>query len=144
MTLVRYNPNQILAEMGSDFNSFFNIPSHRSSDNWAFVPRVDIIEEKDNMMVVAEIPGMEKNDIKVVVENGILIISGDKKPVMERKEDAGYVRCELCNGVFSRSFTLPEHVDAEKITADYRNGLLTIMLPKSEKSKQKEIKVDVK
>lgn len=148
MTLVRYNPNRVLAEMGRDFdsviNSFFNVPSLRSSDNWAFVPRVDIIEEKDNMMVVAEVPGMEKNDIKVLVENGILTISGDKKPVMERKEDAGYVRCELCSGAFSRSFTLPEHVDAEKITADYKNGLLTIMLPKSEKSKPKEINVAIK
>jgi HSP20 family protein len=148
MTLVRYNPNRLLAEMGRDidsiFDSLFHYPSLRSSDNWAFVPRVDIIEEKDNMTVVAEIPGMEKDDIKVFVENGVLTISGEKKPIMDKKEDSNYVRCELCTGAFSRSFTLPEHIETDKITADYKNGLLTIVLPKAEKSKPKEIKVAVK
>jgi len=148
MTLVRYNPNRVLAEMSRDWDnivdSFFNFPSVRSSNSWAFVPRVDIAEEKDQMRVVAEIPGMEKDDIKVYLENGVLTISGERKPIMERTEDTNYVRCELSSGSFSRSFTLPDHVDTEKITADYKNGLLTIVLPKTEQSKPKEIKVAVK
>ncbi len=148
MTIVRYNPNRVLAEMGHDFNSIFdscfNFPSVRSADNWAFAPRVDIVEEKDNMKVVAEIPGMEKDDIKVSVENDVLTISGERKQAFEQKEGDNFVRSELRSGAFSRSFTLPEHLDAEKISADYKNGLLTITLPKTEKSKPKEIKVEVR
>ena len=148
MTIVRYNPNRVLAEMGQDmdsiFHSFLEFPSHRSSGNWSFSPRVDIIEEADQMKVVAEIPGMEKEDIKVQIENDVLTISGEKKQLTESKEDTNYMRSELCYGSFSRSFTLPEHIDSEKITADYKNGHLTIMLPKTEKSKPKEIKVAVK
>jgi len=148
MTIVRCNPNRVLAEMGRDtdsvFNSFFNFPSLRLSDNWSFVPPVDIVEETDQTKIVAEIPGMEKEDIKIFVENDVLTISGEKKQAFEKREDANCVRCELQAGSFSRSFTLPEHIDSEKITADYKNGLLTIMLPKTEKSKPKEIKVAVK
>ncbi|SYZ73646.1 conserved hypothetical protein [Candidatus Zixiibacteriota bacterium] len=147
MALVRYNPNRMMNEFSKDFDSvidsFFGFPSVRSSNNWAFVPRVDIIEDKDHMKIVAEIPGMEKEDVKVFVEDGVLTISGERKAV-EKKEEALYVRCELSSGSFSRSFTLPEHIDSEKIAADYKNGLLTITMPKLEKAKPKEIKVDVK
>ena len=148
MTLVRYNPNRIIADVSRDWDnivdSFFQFPSMRSSNSRAFVPRVDIVEEKDCLQVVAEVPGMEKDDVKVFIENGILTISGERKPVVERKEESNCVRSELTSGSFSRSFTLPEHIDLERITADYKNGLLTVMLPKTEKSKPKEIQVAVK
>ena len=148
MTLVRYNPNRIMNDLSRDWDnvidSFFQFPSIRSSNGWAFVPKVDIVEEKDYLQMIAEVPGMEKEDVKVQVENGVLTISGERKPVVERIEESNYVRCEISAGSFSRSVTLPEHIDLEKITADYKNGLLTVMLPKTEKSKPKEIKVAVK
>ncbi len=147
MTLVHYNPNRMLNDFGKDFDSvidsFFGVPSVRSSNRWAFVPRVDIVEDNDHLKIIAEIPGMEKEDVKVTVEDGILTISGERKAA-EKKEEANYIRCELCSGSFSRSFTMPENIDSEKIAADYKNGLLTVSMQKLEKAKPKEIKVDVK
>jgi HSP20 family protein len=147
MTLVCHNPVRAAARADRDidsiFDSFFNFPSIRSSNSWAFVPRVDIVEDKDNMTITAEIPGMEKDDIKIFIEDGVLTISGEKKTSIENNE-VNFIRSELCQGSFSRSFTLPEHLDVEKITADYKNGMLTLVLPKTEKSKPKEIKVAVK
>ena len=146
MTLVRYNPSRMAVmnrDFDSIFDSLFNFPSVRSSNSWAFVPKVDIFEDKENMTVLVEVPGMEKDDVKVQIEDGILTISGERKSFSESKESS-YVRSELCAGSFSRSFTLPDNVDQEKITADYKNGMLTVLLPKMEKSKPKEIKVAVK
>jgi HSP20 family protein len=147
MTLVRCNSNRLMTDVNKDFDSmvdsFLGFPSVQSSNRWAFVPRVDITEDKDNLRIVAEVPGMEKDDVKVFIEGDILTISGERKSVSESK-DASYIRTELCTGSFSRSFTLPEHIDPTKVTADYKNGLLSIALPKTEKSKPREIKVDVK
>jgi HSP20 family protein len=147
MTLVRCNPNRMMTEFGRDFDtvidSFFGFPSVRSSNRWAFVPRVDIMDEKDYMSVVAELPGMNKEDVKVLVEDGVLTISGERKTETEKNE-ANYLRSELSYGSFSRSFTLPDHLDTDKIAADYRNGILTVTIPKLEKAKPKEVKVEVK
>jgi len=147
MTLVRYNPDRAFARCGRDFDSvfdsFFNFPSVRSSNDQAFVPRVDIAEDKENMTVVVEIPGMEKDEVKVFVEDGVLTVSGERKTATENK-DSNSIRTELVTGSFSRSFTLPDYLDVEKISADYKNGLLTITLPKTEKAKPKEIIVAVK
>jgi HSP20 family protein len=145
MTLVRCNPNRMAVmnrDMDSIFDSFFNFQSARSSNNWAFVPKVDISEDKDNLMMVVEVPGMEKDDVKVVVADGVLTVSGERKNIIENK-DSNCIRCELSSGSFARSFTLPENIDLEKITADYKNGIIALVLPKTEKSKAKEIKVAV-
>ncbi len=147
MTFVRCNPNRMMTEFGRDFDtvidSFFGLPSIRSSNRWAFVPRVDIMDEKDYMSVVAELPGMNKEDVKVLVEDGVLTISGERKTETEKNE-ANYLRSELSYGSFSRSFTLPDHLDTDKIAADYINGILTVTIPKLEKAKPKEVKVEVK
>ncbi|MCX6825818.1 MAG: Hsp20/alpha crystallin family protein [candidate division Zixibacteria bacterium] len=147
MTLVQCNPNRLMMDLNKDvdsvIDSFLNFPSIHSSNRWAFVPRVNIAEDTDNLRIVAEVPGMEKDDVKVSIEDDLLTISGERKSVSESK-DASHIRTELRTGSFSRSFTLPGHVDLTKVTADYKNGLLSITLPKTEKSKPREIKVDVK
>jgi HSP20 family protein len=108
-----------------------------------FMPRVDIVDEKDTVNVHIELPGMKKDDIKVIVENNVLTISGERKRETEEK-DKNYLRTERVYGSFSRSFTLTDEVNTENIKADYKDGILKIKLAKAEKAKPKEISVDVK
>ncbi len=145
MTIVRYNPDRLVSRINKDFesvfDSFFNFPWHRSV-NGDFVPRIDITEDKDQMVLRAELPGMEKDAIKVVVEDGVLTISGEKANKVE-SDDITQVWSEISIGSFSRSLTLPDYVEPDKIKADYKNGILILNLPKMEKAKPKEIEVKI-
>ncbi len=134
--------NRIAREIDNLFNDFFNFPSYRTADSCDFMPRVNIRENDDNVFLTFELPGMEKKDIKVVVKDNVLTVSGERNFKTEEKGD-GYVRTEISSGTFSRSFTLPDTVDGEKISADYKNGLLEIKLAKKEEVKPKEIEVKV-
>ncbi len=147
MTHVRFNPNRAMARANMDFNGMMDsmlngVPTFEKKECCDFSPRVDVVENADNVMMAAEIPGLEKDDIKIVVEDSLLKISGEKKSYFE-DEQKGYVRRELKIGKFARSFNLPDYVDAEKIKADYKNGVLHVTLPKVEKVKPKEISVNV-
>lgn len=147
MTLVRYNPNRLWGGLTRDidsvFDSFFKAPAFRASGDYDFMPRVDIVDEKDTVKINVELPGMKKDDIKVTVDENVLTISGEHKHESEEK-DKNYIRSERCYGSFSRSFTLPDDVNSEKIKADYKDGILTVGLTKIEKPKPKEITVEVK
>lgn len=105
---------------------------------WA--PAVDITEDDKEYLVKAELPEMKKEEVKVLVENGVLTISGERKFEKEEKNKK-YHRIERSYGSFVRSFTLPETVSAEKVSADFKDGLLTVHLPKDEKAKPKSIEV---
>ena len=94
-------------------------------------------------MVKAEIPGMKKEDIEISLHNGSLTIAGERKEEKEVKESESF-RSERFQGRFQRTFTLPGKVDAEKITASYKDGVLTVVLPKSEETKPKQIPVNAK
>jgi len=123
------------------FNSFFGEPSQWPVQN-EFVPRVEVTEDTDQLKLQAELPGLERDAIKVMVEDGILTITGEKK--LQKKEDSpDYLWSEFSSGSFSRSFTLPDYVEAEKIQADYKNGILVLTIPKMEKAKPKEIEVKI-
>ena len=139
MTVVRYNPNRLVSRINRDFesifDSFFNFPWHRSV-NGDFVPRIDITEDKEQMVLKAELPGMEKDAIKAMVEDGVLTISGEKKTKKE-EESANCIWSEITSGSFSRSLTLPDYVDTSKIKADYKNGILVLTMPK-----EIEVKID--
>jgi len=108
-----------------------------------WTPAIDIIEEQDNVKVRADLPGIKKDEIEVAVENDVLTIKGEKKNEKEIKEK-DYVRSERYYGAFHRSFTLPSAVDASKVNATYKDGVLEITLPKKEEAKSKQIKVDIK
>lgn len=107
------------------------------------VPAVDIIDEKDQIKVKAELPGMKKEEIEVNLEDDILSIKGEKKEEKEIKEK-DYMRSERYYGAFNRSFSLPATVDAQKVNASYKDGILEITLTKKEGAKPKQIKVDIK
>jgi HSP20 family protein len=105
-------------------------------------PSVDISENDDNIVVNAEIPGMNKEDINVSVRDDTLTIKGEKKREREEEEENYHV-VERSYGRFQRSFTLPDNVKSDDIKANYKDGVLNITIPKTEEAKSKELKVDV-
>ena len=105
-------------------------------------PSVDVFEEKDDIVVKAELPGMEKSDIEVNISDSHLTLKGEKKKE-EKVEDKNYYRCERSYGAFIRTVELPADVQADKIKASFKNGILEVRLPKSEEAKSKEIKIKV-
>jgi len=122
------------------FNDFPLSKAVQTNDHWA--PVVDILEKDGNLVLRAELPGMEQKDINLQIEGNILTLKGEKKFESEEKRDV-YHRRESIYGNFSRSFSLPESVDREKIHADYKNGILTITIPQKPEVKPREIPVAV-
>jgi HSP20 family protein len=121
------------------FNRFFrDMPLAEGA--WQFAPEVDISESDGNVVVKAELPGMEAKDIDVDISGDTLILRGEKKAEEEKKEERYYFR-ERHYGSFQRSFRLPAGVQSEKVDANFKNGVLTINVPKSEESKQKKIEI---
>jgi HSP20 family protein len=110
----------------------------------SWTPRVDIVEEDNAYRVRADLPGLEKKDVDVTVENGIMTIRGERKFERTDKKDNSYEYYERRYGSFSRSFNLPENVDSTGIEATYRNGVLDITLPKSEKAKPKQVEIKLR
>ena len=106
-------------------------------------PAVDVFEDKDNLQVKAELPGLKKEDIEISLHEGYLIISGERKQE-EKREGADVYRSERWVGRFHRSISLPCSVQADKIKAAYHEGVLTVTLPKAEEAKPKQIPISVK
>jgi len=120
--------------------------SARAEDDWAlggsWAPSVDIYEQANTIVVKAELPGVDPKDIDIRVENNTLTLRGERKLDQEVKRD-DYHRVERSYGQFSRSFTLPNTVNTEKIQAEYKDGVLKVALPKREEAKPKQIQVGV-
>lgn len=106
-----------------------------------WMPVVDIEENKEAYLVKAELPGVDKEDVSVKIDDGVLTIKGEKKSKVEDKKQH---RVECSYGSFIRSFTLPQTVKAEKVEAEYKDGILKLTIPKSEEAKPKQIEVKVK
>jgi HSP20 family protein len=154
MSLIRWNPARDLATFPSDifnmqremnkmFDSFFHGVDEPSLLNGNWMPAVDVAEEDNEYVVKIELPGVNKDDVKITLESNILTIRGEKKAEKETKE-RNYHRMERSYGSFQRSFTLPTTVKNDKIDAEYRDGILSITLPKAEEAKPKHIEVKVK
>jgi len=107
-----------------------------------WVPVVDIIETESEYLIKAELPEVKKEDVKITLQEGVLTIQGERK---QEKEEKGkkFHRIERTYGTFSRSFTLPGYVDDAKVSAEFRDGVLNLHLPKSEKAKPRAIEVKV-
>ena len=110
--------------------------------NTSFAPPVDVYEDEHNVTLKIEVPGIEEKDIDVRLENNTLTVHGERKFEKEEKEE-NYRRVERQYGSFTRSFTLPQTVDAEKVTANYEKGVLNIKLAKKAEAKPKQIKISV-
>jgi len=147
MTLVRWDPFREFAQLQDRFNRAFETYGRGSDEGFltsgAWVPPVDIYQNGDHELVLkAEIPDMTREDIDITVDKGTLTIKGEKKFGSDVKEDQ-FHRIERRYGSFSRSFSLPQTVDAGKVSAEYKNGVLTVRLPLREEAKPRSIKVDV-
>jgi HSP20 family protein len=129
-------------DLSSVLDGFFRGYSEDASfvDTGTWAPAVDIKEEDNQFLVIADIPGVNKEDINISLENNILTIHGERKT--ERKEEKkGYSRIERTQGQFYRRFSLPQTADESKISAAYKQGVLEISIPKKEISKQKRIEI---
>lgn len=117
-------------------------PEIRWPEGMEVSPSVDVFEEKDEIIIKAELPGMVKDDVNVNITEDTITISGEKKKE-EKVEKKDYYRLERSYGSFSRSFHLPDDVQTEKIKATFRDGVLEIRVPKTEEAKKKEVKVKI-
>jgi HSP20 family protein len=147
MAIVRWDPFRELNAVQERMNRLFS-DAYRSADDdvmrrgvWA--PPVDIFDSgKHELVIKAELPDMSKDDIEITVENNTLTLRGEKKMDSSIKEEHCH-RIERTYGAFSRTFSLPTTVDTSKVSADYKNGVLTITLPIREEAKPKQIHVQV-
>jgi HSP20 family protein len=138
-------PTRFFPDTRRFFEEFFNdFPVTNSvlrrDEQWA--PAVDILEKDGSLILRAELPGMNDKDIDLKLEGRELTLSGERKSDIEENRQ-NYHRVERCYGTFSRSFTLPETVDIDKIKADYKNGVLTVTLPHKPEAKAREIPVSI-
>jgi HSP20 family protein len=156
MSLVRWNPVRDLAtfpsgmlnvqgEINRMFDSFFNGGTLEGNSlmpaTWS--PAVDLSERDNEYVLKVELPGVSKDDVKLTLQDNVLTVRGEKKQEKETKR-SNYSRVERSYGAFQRSFTLPTTVEEGKIEAIYKDGILTVNLPKAEQAKRMEIEVRVK
>lgn len=133
---------RLQARMGRVFEPFGDFEWRNFETTGAWTPLVDIFEEANALRIVAEIPGVKPADVKISVQGNVLTIQGMKEQLAETKADKVH-RFERIYGAFERSFTLPATVDPEHIKATYNTGLLMLVLPKVEKAKPRQIKIEV-
>jgi HSP20 family protein len=136
MSLTRWNPFGELNRLTGFVGPRWEVAASTTAWN----PAVDILEKENEFVITAELPGMEAKDIEVSLENNVLAIKGERHFEKEAKEE-NYHRVEREYGRFSRSFSLPVPVKEEKVTAEFKNGLLKIVLPKKEEVKARVIKI---
>lgn len=147
MNLVTWDPfremESLLDRYGRSTRNTMLKHDNNSFENGDWMPTVDIVENDDAFTVKAELPGVEKKDVDISIENGVLTIKGEKKSKTEQKDEKVH-RVECSYGSFVRSFTLPASVKTDKVDAKYKDGILNMTLPKSEKDTTKKIEVKVK
>jgi len=144
MTLVKWNPARNLLNLNDDvFKTFFNEDRYLTRNRDGYYPAVNIEENEDAYRVSIELPGMEKKDIKISFQDDVLTISGEKKDQKEDK-DRNYHYFERRFGKFERSFRIHTDVIEDKIDAGFKDGVLTVDMPKAEIAKPREIEVKVK
>jgi HSP20 family protein len=145
MAIVRYDPFRDLRTLQEEVNRLFSTNMTRAFDDegigrGAWAPSVDIYENKDQIVLEAELPGMRQEDFDLSIENNVLTLRGERK-FEKTDETDNYHRVERSYGAFTRSFTLPQTVSAEGANAEYNNGVLRVTLPKREETKARRIQV---
>ena len=152
MSIIRYQFPQLSSRPSFDrFSSLrdevnrlldFPWPSRESALPGGWSPALDVFDDKDNLVVKVELPGLNKDAINISLDKGVLTISGERKQERESQEGESF-RSERSFGKFQRSVTLPAPVDGTKVSASYKDGVLTVDLPKAEEAKPKQIAINV-
>ena len=154
MALVKWNPSRELLSIEREFNKMFNSLSNRFGfgngddvdkeyENAVWSPLSDIYEDKNNYILTLDLPGINKDNVKISYVDGQLNISGERKNEKESK-DGTYHRVERSYGKYFRSFSLPKEIKDDKIDAEFKDGQLTITVPKADEVKPKEIDIKIK
>lgn len=145
MSIIKYDPFRELRSLQDEMNRLFmtNLPrsvvqEDLASGGWS--PSVDIYESENEIILEAELPGMSRDDFEVSIENNVITLKG-KREFQKKEEGDNYHRVERSYGSFTRSFSLPRSVSAENTTADFKNGVLRVSLPKREEAKSRRIEV---
>ena len=141
--LSNWSPFEQLSNLREEINRLFETPlgdGGNQSEFFGWAPSVDLYEDRDHLVVKAELPGMKKEEIEISLHEGSLIISGERKAETE-EGDGESSRSERFFGRFQRALELPTPVDANHVTATYKDGILTVKLPKTEESKPRQISV---
>ena len=144
--LVRFNPEADLfrGRMDRLFNQMLNAPwtpvLTEDVANRGFLPAVDIRETPEQLMLVAELPGLDKKDVSITIENQVLTLSGERNFEKETKDETCH-RIERSYGSFTRSFTLPANLKTDKVEAKFDKGVLSILIPKSEETKPRKVTI---
>jgi HSP20 family protein len=144
-SVIRWNRLRNLSNLQEQVNQLFESAVPNTSENSAlttWAPAVDIYETENDLVLKADLPEVNEKDIDIRVENNTLTVRGERNFSQEVKED-NYLRIERTYGSFSRSFGLPTTVNTEAIKADYKNGVLTVEMPKRAESKPKQVKINV-
>ena len=154
MSLIRYQSPELSTwpsfdrwiDLRDDLNSLFDLPMMGNFARQAqlfsgWTPVLDLYQDNDNVVATVELPGMRKDDIEISLHDGMLTIAGERKTETQGGEKAE--RSERYIGKFRRSITLPTRVDADKVSATYKDGILTVTLSKAEEAKPKQIQVDI-
>jgi len=148
MTLVPWEPREMkgLRDLFDEFFDFSFVPhSRRLRRRWLeggeWSPPVDVIDKEDSVIVKAELPGIDKKDVKISISENTLTVRGERKEEQEVKKE-NYYCCERVRGSYSRTIALPVEVDKAKAKASFKNGILEIILPKLEEVKPKEIEIE--
>ena len=144
MALVRWDAGRdvdsLQSEMNRVFDAFFGTTRSGNGGARRWVPAMDLVEKDEQLILRADLPGLERDDVDIEVKDGVLTVSGERKVEDEQKAD-GYYRVERAYGSFARTLSLPEGIDAERITADFDKGVLEVRIPKPEERKAHRIRI---
>jgi HSP20 family protein len=143
-SIIRFNPGadfrRMQREIDRVFENFLPVREDNGSETAVWAPRVDLIENENDYLIHADLPGVSRDDIKINFQDGTLTVSGERR--MQNTEDKGdFVRVERSFGHFYRSFALPQMVEVERIKATFNDGVLTIRVPKAEETKPRQIEL---
>ena len=150
MPVVRWDPSReidtLQGEMNRLFSTFFDTSTSRGGNGAGvarrWVPAMDLVETGEHFVLKADLPGIAENDVNIELEKNVLTISGERTTQLEEKHE-GYYRLERSSGVFSRSLTLPEGIDAGAVTASFHSGVLEVRIPKPAQTKPQRVQIAV-
>lgn len=152
MSYIKFDPFRGFEQVARKINQVYNeVEKGVSVEYGTFSPRIDIAENENNFFIYAELPGLNKEDVKITInDDRVLYLKGEKKRDLSEEKDGEvnsdsrtYVRAERAYGEFSRSFVLPENINTENVNANFNNGVLAVTLNKIEPVKPKEIEIQI-
>jgi HSP20 family protein len=140
MALVRWDSGREVDSLQSEVNRVFDAFFGNGAPRRRWVPAMDLVETDDNLVLRADLPGLSRDDVEIEIKDGVLTVSGERKAEHEEKSE-GFYRVERTFGRFSRSLSLPEGIDADRVVADFEDGVLEVRIPKPEARKPHRVEI---